>query len=311
MLRNFLSNQPVSQLLQEPDTLAVLGFAGLGDDAIHSMQIGPLPASNAVEVWKVDGRVEQGKHRNCRWRRSDDLQFTSIVVPLGENDDYETAAENAYQEILSTINDSPLATPIRFWNYIPAINLGDGDLENYKQFCSGRLAAFTANAIQDSDFPAASAVGHHQSGLIVCALSGQTNATHHANPRQVDAFDYPREYGPASPSFARATTVQTDTQRLCFISGTASILGHNTVHQGDLRLQLYTTNDNILYLLEETGFEPSQIQTLRIYLRDRKQFNECREIVARSYPGAELIFSEADICRRELLVEIECFCVAT
>jgi chorismate lyase/3-hydroxybenzoate synthase len=224
--------------------------------------------------------------------------------------DFEEAAFTAYDELLTVLTTSPLATPIRFWNYVPAINKGEGDKENYKRFCSGRLAAFTKHGIEDADFPAASAVGHHQSGLTLCSLSANAQTQHHANPRQVDAFEYPRQYGPASPSFARATTLTIGTTRLCFISGTASILGHSSVHQGDLRLQLHTTNDNILYLLEETGFHADHIQTARIYLRHRSDLDECKEIIERSYPQIELVFAEADICRRDLLVEIECFCVA-
>lgn len=310
MLRNFLSSQNETELLRDPRTLAVLRFTGTQQGNLHSMHVAQLPQDNAFEVWQVDDAIESGQNGNCRWRQNQNLQFTSLDIPLTADGDYEGVAFAAYDELLTVLNTSSLSTPVRFWNYVPAINQGEGDEENYKRFCSGRLKAFSKHGIKDADFPAASAVGHHRSGLTLCALSTHSKTQHHANPRQVDAFEYPRQYGPASPSFARATTLTLDNSCLCFISGTASILGHSSVHQGDLRLQLYTTNDNILYLLEETGFSPDHIQTARIYLRNPDHFDECKEIIERSYPKIELIFAEADICRRDLLVEIECFCIA-
>jgi len=181
---------------------------------------------------------------------------------------------------------------------------------NYKRFCTGRLNAFRKFRLDDLQFPAASAVGHYVEGITVFALTAAQQPEHHANPRQVDAFKYPRQYGISSPSFARATTINIDQQRLCFISGTASILGHSTVHKDDLRLQLYTTNDNILYLLKETDFKRESIQTLRVYLRDPADYQQCKNIVTELYPNTHMIFTHADICREDLLVEIECFCVA-
>ena len=99
-------------------------------------------------------------------------------------------------------------------------------------------------------------------------------------------------------------------QRLLFISGTASILGHSTVHRDDLKLQLYTTNDNILYLLKEHGFKRQNIETLRIYLRNKSDLAECKSVVETLFPNTRAIYTHADICREELLVEIECFCVS-
>jgi chorismate lyase/3-hydroxybenzoate synthase len=263
------------------------------------------------EVLTIAGEtVEHGETDNCTWRRSNSLQFSAISLPLSVDDDYESVAYEAYKQLLKFIKQSPHPELVRFWNYIPFINKGAGDAENYKRFCSGRLTAFSENDYGDLQFPAASAVGHYQQGITVYALTASNTATHHANPRQVDAFKYPRQYGPSSPSFARATTIELGDHEICFISGTASILGHNTVHRDDLRLQLYTTNDNILYLLKETGFKRSNIATLRVYLRHQDDLAECKSIVEDLFPDSRVIYTHADICREELLAEIECFCVS-
>ena len=311
MLRNFFSTDTESALLAQTETLAVLRFAAGPGQTAPNIQMLELPEPNSLEVWQLLGdEVSSGTHGECTWRRSAQLQFTSYSVDLQPDDDYCAVTQRAYSELLKCIDASPAPRLVRCWNFLPQINYGAGDDENYKRFCDGRLVAFNEFGVGDEQFPAASAVGHHRHGMTICVLScsADLSPVHHANPRQVDAFHYPRQYGKTSPSFARATTLETADQELCFISGTASILGHSSVHEGDLALQLYTTNDNILYLLEESGFAPTEIESLRVYLRNAEQFEECRRIVSAAYPGTEIVFAEADICRRELLVEIECFC---
>jgi chorismate lyase/3-hydroxybenzoate synthase len=318
MLHNFISIKSADDLLLEPNTLAVLDFKNtksISPDSSH--QNSQEPESHTLnssrihsEVWKVEdsNAVENGTLENGIWRQSDTMQFVQIDVSLKQSDDYGAVTHSVYIELLNFIQQSPYTNLVRLWNHIPLINQGAGDQENYKLFCSGRLRAFQDCSLEKVQFPAASAVGHSRENITVSALTTSAKPSHHTNPRQVDAFDYPREYGPSSPSFARATTLETTNQKLCFISGTASILGHSSVHQDDLKLQIFTTNDNILYLLKETGFNLSSINTLRVYLRHWHDYEQCKSIVEELYPRAKVIYTQADICRSELLVEIECFC---
>ena len=81
------------------------------------------------------------------------------------------------------------------------------------------------------------------------------------------------------------------------------------MHRNDLQLQLYTTNDNILYLLKETGFKRTDVRTMRVYVRNQNDAAECQKIVGELFPDTTVIYLHADICRDELLAEIECFCV--
>ena len=317
MLSNSISNKNLNELTADSSVLGLVGFTQTNDLALSNTFIELLNDTDAsaldtpFEILTIAGEaVEHGKTDACTWRRSNSLQFSAISLPLSVDDDYESIAYEAYRQLLQFIKQSPHPELVRFWNYIPFINKGAGDAENYKRFCSGRLNAFSENDYSDLQFPAASAVGHYQQGITVYALSAANTASHHANPRQVDAFKYPRQYGPSSPSFARATTIELGDHKMCFISGTASILGHNTVHRDDLRLQLYTTNDNILYLLKETGFKRSDIETLRVYLRHQNDLAECKSIVEDLFPNTRVIYTHADICREELLAEIECFCVS-
>lgn len=318
MLNNYISNKHLSEINADSSIIGIVGFTQNQNNSLASNSLIELlrnsdenDLNTPIEAWGITGeKVEHGETGQCSWRRSNSLQFCAVSLPLSVNDDYEAVAYQAYQQLLTFIKSSPHPELVRFWNYIPFINKGAGDAENYKRFCSGRLTAFEEHNYSDLQFPAASAVGHYQQGITVYALTAANTAIHHANPRQVDAFKYPRQYGPSSPSFARATTLELVDHKLLFISGTASILGHNTVHRDDLRLQLYTTNDNILYLLKENGFKRDNIETLRIYLRHQEDLDECQAIVEELFPNTRAIYTHADICREELLVEIECFCVS-
>jgi len=314
MLHNTLSSTKAIKLLENRDSLAELRFtnsANADEPTIDTrVQLLGVPTGE-FEVWTVEGdTIESGQDEHCSWRRSKHLQMTSICAPLSQGDDFEAVAFHVYQALLKCIDASPQKELVRFWNYIPNINHGAGDSENYKRFCTGRLAAFNDFGLENAQFPAASAVGHYGEGITIYALSASVAGTHHANPRQLDAFKYPRQYGPSSPSFARATTLSIEQQRLCFISGTASILGHSSVNCGNLRLQLHTTNDNILHLLKGTDFTRGDIRTLRVYLRNIDDYDECKEVVEQLFPDTTIIYTHADICRADLLVEIECFCVA-
>lgn len=317
MLSNFISNKKIDELIADTSVLGITGFTQTLDQKSDNTFLELLrdthgkQLDSAIEVWSIAGeKVSHGESEHCSWRRSKSIQFCSISLPLSNEDDYEAVTHKAYSRLLTFIKSSPHPELVRFWNYMPFINQGAGDAENYKRFCSGRLAAFTENGYADQSFPSASAVGHYQQGITVYALSAANTATHHSNPRQINAFQYPRQYGPTSPSFARATTIELSDHKFCFISGTASILGHNTVHRDDLALQLYTTNDNILYLLKETGFKRNNIKSLRVYLRHPEDLISCQKIVEDLFPDTLVTYTHADICREDLLVEIECYCVS-
>jgi len=208
------------------------------------------------------------------------------------------------------INIKPCSRHKRyFWNNLPSINLGDGDEEIYKLFCTGRLNGFHKNNIAQQNFPAASAVGHYKDDLLIYVLASKNKAENHKNLLQVEAFQYPRQYGKTSPSFARASSITSNDKTLFFISGTASILGHETLHEGDLLKQIDVTEKNITHLLEQTNKTTDNIQTMKVYIRHPEDLAATQEKLDNLFPRAEKIYLHADICRSDLLIEIECYCI--
>src|ERR1700727_1147856 len=72
-------------------------------------------------------------------------------------------------------------------------------------------------------------------------------------PRQTSAYHYPPKFGKHSPTFSRACLAPAHAGTRLFISGTASIVGHASLHPGDVRAQTRETLANIKALLDEAN----------------------------------------------------------
>lgn len=202
----------------------------------------------------------------------------------------------------------------RIWNYVPYINDHKGGLENYKSFCQGRSLAFEEFYGEDFEakLPAGTGVGIEEDVYIIYFLATKEPMLHVENPEQVPAFAYPRQYGPRSPSFARGTLTTIGEQKIGYISGTASIKGHQTVHQGDLAQQFDTTIDNIKLVCQQMGFgrelpDPQKYDChFIVYLRHRDDLTAVRAMIERNLNFRHnVIYLHSDICRADLDLEIE------
>jgi chorismate lyase / 3-hydroxybenzoate synthase len=226
------------------------------------------------------------------------------------------AARQAYAAIFAALDDGACAHPLRFWNYVPHINQPFDGLERYRHFNIGRQEAFlAARRAAFAGAPAACALGTQASGFTVYFVAAQEPPVPIENPRQVSAYHYPAEYGPRSPTFSRASLAAGGEPRL-FISGTASIVGHRSEHPGDPTAQTRETFVNLRAVLEAANAKlPSRTFALEhllytVYVRHAADFESVRqqfvaEVGAQTYAVRNAIFLRADICRAELLVEIE------
>ena len=235
----------------------------------------------------------------------------------GEESDKSGLVEEAYSlysrvfDVLSLLGDLHL---YRMWNYFPAINEEQQGLERYKQFCIGRHRAFSEH-FRDflSVLPAASAVGTPSGPFHLYFLAGKPKGMHIENPRQISAYDYPRIYGPKSPSFARATCISLPSWSYLFIAGTASIVGHSTQHSADCLRQTKETFTNLESLKEHAkkinrgviGSDPS-LSLLKVYVRHHQDFEMVKKALEESFDcPIPTLYLKGEMCRRNLLVEIE------
>ena len=259
--------------------------------------------SAARERWMVRGAVRRGAHGRFDEALGDAYAMLSCAVAIEPETDLRALTRTLYGELLERIVALGYPQLVRVWNHIPEINRGRGDDEVYRQFCWGRAEAFDRF---DGPLPAATGTGSGDGVLRICLLAatGAVELTHLENPRQISAFHYPREYGPRSPSFARATKVQADGAAVLLISGTASIVNHEALHAGDLTEQICETARNVRCL--QAHAPELQPLAVRYYLRHAA---DQALLLARfgenfpSHPAPVVIPSE--LCRDDLLAEIE------
>lgn len=196
----------------------------------------------------------------------------------------------------------------RIWNYVPDINgTASGGLEAYRVFCLGRAKAFD-RAQWTGPVPAASAVGGAPGILAVMFAAASTQPLASENPEQVPAYEYPADYGPRAPSFSRAMQVPADGRCWTFISGTAAIKGHASMADGDLRGQIECTLDNLRLISGACGLIDREGERhFKVYLRNAGDLAVARAALdgVLFRKGDHVTWLHADICRAELLIEIE------
>ena len=131
------------------------------------------------------------------------------------------------------------------------------------------------------------------------------------NPRQTSAYRYPPKFGIHSPSFSRACVLSESAGTNLFVSGTASIVGHETIHPGDVAAQTRETVANINALLDEAnrvvGSARYSLDGLKfkVYVRQPSDFCAIERALAGSLGCSTPVYLQADVCREDLLVEIE------
>ncbi|WP_026142894.1 MULTISPECIES: hypothetical protein [unclassified Thioalkalivibrio] len=272
--------------------------------------------SGRVECWSLpDGAAgETGVEGALTYLRSDECLVGCWSAPLDASGDPDPVTERAYREILAGCRALGFEYLVRVWNYLPAINDPVAGQERYRGFCSGRARVFEALPAYERILPAATAIGTHSDGLLIYFIATREAAARIENPRQVSAYRYPRQYGPRSPSFARASLWQSGPRAAeLFISGTASIVGHESRHVGDLGAQIDESLRNIGVLLEQAATHhpvradaPRELSALKVYLR-RAADAPAAEAHLRERLGQDVpwLLLHGDICREELLVEIE------
>ena len=283
-----------------------------------------LPALNGsapYEVWFADEAVTRTSSARVSFAKSDSILFGCASVAQRDGDHLEDVTRSLYGEIFDGMDAQAMPHFARAWHYLPAINSTEDALERYRRFSMGRHEAFLAKGRQiERDAPAASALGSQTvtgkpGQLVIYFIATQARGTPIENPRQVSAYRYPPQYGPKSPTFARAFLAPAP-QNVFYVSGTASIVGHETLHPGDVRAQTRETIANILALKNEAakrGVDTNDYLThIKVYVRHAIDIKAVRDEIAAEFKAnnvfqknTDIVYFEADICRRDLLVEIE------
>lgn len=225
----------------------------------------------------------------------------------------QEATFSAYDALMSRLAEQGPWHPVRIWNFVPRILAAGGEgQDRYMRFNAGRHRAF-CKRLGTGQFermlPAASAVGYGGGSLIVHTMACRRPATCIANPRQQEPHRYSRRFGPLPPCFARAVLLENAGEKLLLVGGTASVRGEDSVHIGDVRAQLAETFENLSAVASQAwgGDAPlAGYREVRVYYVRESDVAEVRHAVLSRLPQLTRVeFTQAELCRADLLVEIE------
>jgi len=252
--------------------------------------------------------------------------MTGLVIPRAvalNAGQLEEAVCDAYTRVQRRLADSSAPYPVRFWNFIPSIHEQLGPVSRYMAFNAGRFAALALSraegpgiAGETVSFPTASGVGYAGTDLVIYGLGAAHPGTPVENPRQIPAYRYSTRFGPRPPCFTRATSIRVGSGAALLVAGTASVVGEDSRHAGNLRHQLAETFDNLDALiaawrgqLAKEGIDDCTAlpDNLRAYYVREGDRDAVTAAVRVRYPHIDSVETvRADICRPELLVEVEC-----
>jgi chorismate lyase/3-hydroxybenzoate synthase len=289
------------------DTLACVSFGdgALPDDDPRRVRVAlaPLAGTAHCELWRADGAIATGRESGFGWARSGEVLFGQVEF---DGADFAGAVQDAYTQLVAFCEKQGYPHLLRVWNYFGDIHAGAGDAERYRQFCVGRHRALAIASGFEQRLPAATVIGSRAPGALVYFFAAREPGLQVENPRQVPAYKYPRSYSPLPPSFSRALLKRWNGGEQLFVSGTASVVGHESHHPDNTAAQLDETLANLRALLAAAGDGAWRAAGLKAYLRRREDLPAVRDTLARALGAdAPLLVLQGDICRTDLAVEVE------
>lgn len=237
--------------------------------------------------------------------------------------DYRMDAENTFTtlgEMFSKV-DFPVNSIVRQWNYLEDIVGFEGEKQKYQEFNNVR-SDFYGTSFEKTGYPAATGIGMNRGGIIIEFVAVKSDSVISLpvdNPEQIAAHHYSENVLigeecilKTTPKFERARYLELNGKQLIFISGTASIIGEKTVGVGDAVKQTEVTLENISRLYSDTVLTKISDVKLRakygharVYVKNRKDFAAIKKTFKAHLGNLPVVYILADICRPNLLVEIE------
>jgi enamine deaminase RidA (YjgF/YER057c/UK114 family) len=292
-------------------------------------------AELAIEAWALAARAAEIHHHGpgLITVSYDGLRWTQAAATAAEGDGH-TAYDQTIEVFTALRNQLTQAgvsfdEVARFWLYQGGITAPEDGTERYRELNRARTDFFEgihfchrlipSNGDKIS-YPASTGIGTQGRGLVATCLALQTERRDVRlypleNPLQTPSFDYAKRFSLKSPKFSRAMAVAIGDYVTTWISGTASIVNSESVHLGDIEKQTDQTLTNIERLIDAENCERhglagggatlADLAKMRVYVKRPEDFERCRAICERRLGAVPVIYAHADVCRPDLLVEIE------
>lgn len=262
-------------------------------------------------------------------------EVSSAGLTIGREDaGIEEQARFSFESIKKILDKEKLefSDIVRQWNYIEDIVIVESregtERQNYQIFNDIRSIFYGTADFKSLGYPSATGIGMNTGGIIIDFIamkkSPAVSIVPLKNPRQVDAHRYSQNQlvGDAlqevsrktTPKFERGKTVSIGNYHMVYISGTAAILGEETIPEDSVEKQTVITIQNIQELvsiknLKDHGvtgtLSPRPLSYLRVYVKNKTEIPSVRQICEEYFPGVPSLYLVADVCRANLLVELE------
>jgi enamine deaminase RidA (YjgF/YER057c/UK114 family) len=291
--------------------------------SIEAMGVGQRRGE--VEIQRLDDALVVTRHNGIAW------VHCGQIVP-------EDPATGVYQRTLSAFQNMGcrLGTVgvrfgqiIRTWLYLGDIVGPEGETQRYKELNRARTDFFehvsfaparTPEGFARTIFPASTGIGTDHRDVVMSCVAFATErddirAVPLENPQQTSAYDYADRFSPKSPKFSRAMVLSCGSYATIYISGTASITDSESRHVDDVEAQTRQTLDNIEALISGSnlaqhgmpglGATLADLAGIRVYIKRPGDYEKTRRVCEARLGELPAIYAVADVCRPELLVEIE------
>lgn len=211
-------------------------------------------------------------------------------------------------------NGADYRDTVRTWFYLSDILRWYGDFNLARNAAYREFGLLTPAGEPAGPLPASTGICADSPGGAACSLdlfavsgaSGNGAAVEFLrNPRQAEAYRY-------GSAFSRCAAVRMGRETLIELSGTAAIdETGRSLYPGDVAAQTRCTLEKIAALLEPAGASLRDICAATVFLKRGRDADAARRVLVEfgleAFPS---IWVEADVCREELLFEIDAEAVA-
>ncbi|MBQ3260182.1 MAG: hypothetical protein IJA66_03725 [Alistipes sp.] len=287
----------------------------------------------SLEIYTLDGTADivvEEKQGVCYGSITGDGESLLFIEGIPASDFAESVrhqSEEVFGKFDAVLSAHGFAADdiVRQWNYIGSIVSHRDGKQNYQEFNDARTCYYAKGKWQNG-YPAATGIGASGEGIIVGGIAFKRAEEAPKgiypidNPLQVSAHVYSKrvlvddaaDAMKSTPKFERAKLIETERGACCFVSGTAAIRGEESMDASSARRQTMMTIENIDYLVSKEnlvrhGCQPYDLEyrQLQVFVKNAEDYEVVRAVVEARYPQLSVVYSIADVCRRELLVEIE------
>jgi len=315
-------------------------YEKFGDEAPVISYVAQKPLSNVTLVLEVhsillsaDRQIRFAQCNNIRYITIEDEKSKNLSIGGVVADDFNKTVFNQSSEIFDTIKkillqeEMPVQSIVRQWNYIAQITCVMHERQYYQEFNDAR-SYFYNQTNWASGYPAATGIGTESGGVVVdlfavksktddvqiFALDNKLQIAAHAYSQNVLVGQDDKELKTkTTPKFERGKVVNTQNSALIYISGTAAIRGEGSLAETDIEQQTIITLENIEELISTSNLtsagvkikDVAKVKCLRIYLKQADFYQVAKMVVDKMLPNVPAVYLLGDICRDNLLIEIE------